>query len=922
MSYQDTLNLPKTAFKMKADLPKKEPEILKFWQKLNIYDTLRKEKKGRPKYILHDGPPYANGDIHMGHALNKILKDIIVKYKSMKGFDAPYVPGWDCHGLPIEYKVLAETPNSDKLSKMEIRKVCRDYANHFIQVQKEQFKRLGILGDWENPYLTLSNDYSASVIEVFKKLVEKGYIYKSKKPVYWCSTCKTALAEAEVEYKDVSSPSIYVKFPIKPTPKWETLSSKISTFNSQSFPTSILIWTTTPWTLPANVAIALNPQFEYALIKLRSETLIMAKELVESTLNTAGKNEYEELATFMGDELEMVICQHPFMDRESLVVLGSHVTRDQGTGCVHTAPGHGLDDYEVGFKYNLPVIIPVDDDGRFTNEVEEFAGLYVFEANKPIIEKIDSLGKLFHQETITHSYPHCWRCKNPIIFRATDQWFINLKAEDLQQRTLNTIKDVNWIPAWGEERFYNTVKYRGDWCISRQRSWGVPIPAFCCTKCNYSLLDLEAIELTENQIQNYGTNAWFEKDIDTFLPKGRKCPKCGNEEFKKEEDIIDVWFESGISYYAVLKKWDELTFPADLYLEGSDQHRGWFQSAILTSMATDGIPPYKAVLTHGFMLDESGKAMSKSLGNVVSPLEIIDKYGADILRLWVISEDYRTDVRLGEEILARMGESYRKIRNTFRFMLGNLYDFNPTLDKIPYQDMMRIDKWVLHRLTQLIQKIIDSYEKFEFHMIYHLLLNFCSTFLSALYLDILKDRLYTFKADSKERRSAQTVIYEVTTSLTRLMAPILSFTAEEIWQNLNNMEDKKPSVLLSSLPIPNPKYLDESLDSQWQEILEIREKVSKALEQSREKGLIGSSLEAQVILTYPQEKEKVIREYNSELKFIFIVSDVELIKGEVLKVEIKKAKGSKCSRCWNYSEIVGTNPEHPTLCERCIKIVK
>ncbi|MEW6096912.1 MAG: isoleucine--tRNA ligase [bacterium] len=911
MNYQDTLNLPKTEFKMKANLPKKEPDILKFWQEMNIYNTLRQEKNGCPKYILHDGPPYANGDIHMGHALNKILKDIIVKYKSMKGFDAPYVPGWDCHGLPIEYKVLAEIKDSDKLSKMEIRKACRDYASHFVEVQKEQFKRLGIFGDWEKPYLTLSNDYSASVIEIFKELVEKGYVYKSKKPVYWCATCKTALAEAEVEYKEVSSPSVYVKFPIKQVDKCPQIKPH----------SSILIWTTTPWTLPANVAIALNPQFEYALIKLDSETLIMAKELIEATLNVAGENHYEELATFMGDELEGVVCQHPFMNQESVVILGSHVTREQGTGCVHTAPGHGLDDYEVGFKYNLPVITPVDDNGKFTNEAQEFAGLNVFEANKPIVEKIDSLGRLFHQQTVTHSYPHCWRCKKPIIFRATDQWFIKLKTQDLHQRTLNAIKEVTWIPAWGEDRFYNTVESRADWCISRQRAWGVPIPAFDCTKCNYSFIDLDAIELTKNQIQNYGTNAWFEKDIDPFLQQGIKCPKCGSEELKKEEDIIDVWFESGVSHRAVLKKWQGLTFPADLYLEGSDQHRGWFQSAILTSMATDGIPPYKAVLTHGFMLDESGKAMSKSLGNVVSPLEIIENYGADILRLWVISEDYRNDVRLGHEILARMGESYRKIRNTFRFMLGNLYDFNPSSDKVAYEDLTRIDKWVLHRFTQLIQKITDAYEKFEFHTIYHLTLNFCSTFLSSLYLDILKDRLYTFKANSKERRAAQTVMYEVTTSLTRLMAPVLSFTSEEIWQNLNQ-QDKKPSVHLTSLPIPNPKYLNESLDSQWEEILEVRGEVSKALEEKRTNGLIGSSLEAQVILIYTQKEEKVLREYESDLKFIFIVSDVELINGETLKVEIKKAKGSKCSRCWNYSEVVGTNVEHPTLCERCIQVIK
>ncbi len=920
MNYQDTLNLPKTGFKMKADLPKKEPETLKFWQELNIYETLRQEKVGLPKYILHDGPPYANGDIHMGHALNKILKDIIVKYKSMQGFDAPYIPGWDCHGLPIEYKVLAETKDSNKLTKMEIRQRCRDYALNFAGVQKEQFKRLGIFGDWENPYLTLSNDYSAAVIEVFGELAEKGYVYKSKKPVYWCAACTTALAEAEVEYKDVSSSSVYVKFPIKPTHKWEILKSKIQNPKSkiQNFPASILIWTTTPWTLPANVAIALNPQFEYALIKLESETLLMAKELIEATLK--GKTDYEVLATFMGEELEGIVCQHPFIDRESVVVLGLHVTREQGTGCVHTAPGHGMDDYEIGFRYNLKVLTPVDAQGKFTEEAEEFAGLNVFEANKPIVEKLQSSGKLFAQETITHSYPHCWRCKKPIIFRATDQWFIKLTTADLQSRTLKAIKEVKWIPAWGEERFYNTVASRGDWCLSRQRAWGVPIPAFSCMECHQSLLDLDSIKLLKKQIQDYGANVWFEKEAEEFLTEGKKCIHCGGEKFNKEEDIMDVWFESGVSHRAVLRKRENLTFPADLYLEGSDQHRGWFQSAILTSMATEGLPPYKAVLTHGFMLDEHGKAMSKSVGNVISPLDIIDKYGADILRLWVISEDYRTDVRLGNEMLTRMGESYRKIRNTFRFMLGNFYDFNPNLDKVNYEDMLRIDQWILLRLTQLIQKVTEAYECFEFHIIYHLILNFCSSLLSALYLDILKDRLYTFKPDSKERRSAQTVMFEATTVLTRLMAPILSFTAEEVWQDIPQ-EGKKPSVHLTSFPVPDSKYLNESLAAEWDELLDVREVVSKALEEARAQGQIGSALEAEVILTYPQEKGKVISKYEDELKFIFIVSSVQLIKGEELKVEIKKAKGSKCSRCWNYSEAVGNYIEHPTLCERCLKAI-
>lgn len=967
MEYKETLNLPRTDFPMKANLLNIEPEIQKLWQEKDIYSLLRNRYIDSPKYILHDGPPYANGDIHIGHALNKILKDIIIKYKSMQGFDAPYIPGWDCHGLPIEHKVSEQKGNKD-LTQSEIRQKCRQYALNFVQLQKEQFKRLGIFGDWENPYLTLLPEYCAKIIETFGKMVEKGYIYKSLKPVYWCSTCCTALAEAEVEYSDKKTPSICVKFKI--------LSSNLDI----SYTSAVLIWTTTPWTLPGNVAIAFHPSLEYAAVKVDNEVLILASDLVEQAMDKGNIKSYEIISRFAGKELEGIICQHPFIQRQSVGVLAEYVTKDQGTGCVHIAPGHGLEDYDVGLKYNLPILAPVDGKGRFTQDVPEFEGLNVFDANKGIIERIEDLGKLFYKEDISHSYPHCWRCKRSVIFRATDQWFVNLQANDLQKKGLEAVKKVNWIPKWGEDRFYNTLESRGDWCISRQRAWGVPIIAFTCLDCKQYILDAEIIKKIAQLVAKQGMDIWFERSIVDLFSEGIVCPHCNSKNINKEKDILDVWFDSGVSHQAILRQRQYLAFPADMYLEGSDQHRGWFQSALITSMAIEGVPPYKSVLTHGFMLDDKGKAMSKSAGNVISPFEIIQKYGADILRLWVISEDYRYDVKLSKEILQQISDSYRKIRNTWRFMLSNLYDFNPNADKIDYEDLLDVDKWILYRLNRLIENVTQAYETFEFHLIYHFVVNFCTVDLSAVYLDITKDRLYTFAANDKQRKACQTAIYRVLTNLISLMAPILSFTCEEIWRYLP--VEKAESVHLSKFPLPNPIYKNEALSEKWENLLRIRSYVSTALEQERKNGVIGSSLEAKVIITIgnkgstdipvcvveaglaparnpvceeeitissvlSEKYKQLLVSYHQHLPALFIVSQVELkissedsigiltvnqkeakpdsrpsaLVNDNIWIEVKKADGNKCLRCWNYNTSVGDNKEYPDICERCVKAI-
>jgi isoleucyl-tRNA synthetase len=907
MDYSKTLNLPKTDFKMKANLRELEPRIQRYWEEIDIYSLLRRNSKGRPRYILHDGPPYANGDIHMGHALNKILKDIIIKHKSMQGFDAPYVPGWDCHGLPIEYKVMEEV-GKDRLSKIETRERCRKYALHYVKVQREQFKRLGIFGDWDHAYLTLSNEYSAWVLDAFGKIVKEGYVYRSLRPVYWCPSCKTALAEAEIEYREISSPSIYVRFPAAPQPPLHEASS-------------ILIWTTTPWTLPANVAVAFHPSYEYLSLETDGKIVVMAEDLVEEVFSKA-KKKMKVLRRFKGSQLEGITLQHPFIERDVRGVVASYVTRDTGTGCVHIAPGHGIEDYEIGLKYDLPVITPVDEDGRFTDEVEDFKGRGVFEADDLIIDLLERGGYLFHKEEITHSYPHCWRCKNPLIFRATDQWFIRLDFNDLRGRCLDWIDKVEWIPRWGRDRFYNTINSRSDWCISRQRAWGIPIPALICLRCGSYLLDPRIIDLVRDLVRIHGTGAWFEREVEAFLPHGIKCSKCGAKRFKKEEDILDVWFDSGVSHQAVLDQMDG--FPSDLYLEGSDQHRGWFQSSMITAMAIKGEPPYRAVLTHGFMLDENGVAMSKSRGNVISPMEVISKYGADVLRLWVSSEDYRGDVSLGEEILKRMVESYRKIRNTARFILGNLYDFDPTKDEVKMDELLLIDRYILNELQFFIKDIGMAYERFQFHRVYHLLNNFTSKTLSSLYFEILKDRLYTWGKSSVERRAAQWVLYQILDALTRIIAPILSFTSEEIWGYLKEKRGGlEESVHLASYPISRPEYLlDEKEYSDFKRLLSIREDVLLRIEERRAEGMVGSSLEAAVRIGASGEDLRILLHSKEELPSIFIVSQVEVSEEEGLKIVVERAKGRKCIRCWNISESVGKDTVHSQICSRCVEVIK
>jgi len=934
MDYKDTLNLPRTDFPMRANLPRREPEILREWEEKKLYQQIRRKFRDKPKYILHDGPPYANGHIHIGTALNKILKDFVVKSRSMMGYNAVYVPGWDCHGLPIELQV--EKTLGDKKARMgkdEVRKLCREYANKFIDIQRSEFKRLGVLGDWENPYTTMEYGYEAATIEELAKFVEKGSVYKGLKPVYWCIYCETALAEAEVEYFDHESPSVYVKFPLISEPEriLPILKDK---------KVYVVIWTTTPWTLPANLAIAFHPEYTYVAAEGGGEVYLTAAELLEETLRKAGVKHFKILGTFQGKDVEGLLCKHPFIDRESRLILADYVTLDQGTGCVHTAPGHGQEDYESGIKYGLKIYTPVDSQGRFTQEVPFFAGMNVFEANPAIVQKMRENGTLLAEERLTHSYPHCWRCKNPVIFRSTPQWFISMEVEDLRQKCLEWIQKVTWIPSWGEERISNMIAHRPDWCISRQRAWGVPIVAFYCGNCDYLLMDKKIMDFVAAKVAAHGADIWFAAPEKDLLPEGTACPRCGGREFKKETDILDVWFDSGVSQAAVLARRSDLAWPADMYLEGSDQHRGWFHSSLLAAVGTRGAAPYKAVLTHGFVVDGAGQKMSKSLGNTIAPQDVIDKYGAEILRLWVSAEDYKDDIRISDEILERLAEAYRRIRNTCRYMLGNLYDFDPARAAVPYAQLQELDKWALHRLQKLIERVRKAFEKFEFHIFFHTFHNFCAVDMSALYLDILKDRLYTSKADSLERRAAQTTLWEILTAMTQLMAPVLSFTAEEVWHHLFKTNPESPrgdrsSVHLELLPEVNEAFVNDPLAADWDKLLEIRGEISKALEQARKEKLIGHSLDAAVQVYAPQEVFPLLKAHADQLSTLSIVSAAvlhdptvqppmdaftsEVVKG--LRIKVTKAEGEKCERCWQYSPYVGTNPQHPTLCERCAAIV-
>ena len=929
MDYKATLNLPKTDFPMKASLSKKEPEILKQWQEMSLYEKIRHAGRGKPRFILHDGPPYANGHIHIGTAMNKILKDMIIRSRQMDGLDAPYVPGWDCHGLPIEHHVdqkLGERKKS--MTQTEIRKACRAYAERFIEIQKEEFKRLGVMGEWDNPYLSMNHAYVATIVREFGKFARDGSLVKSKKPIYWCSTCKTALAEAEVEYQDETSPSIYVKFPFV-----SDLGDVSSSLKGKKC--SLIIWTTTPWTLPANLAVALHPDFEYTAVQVEDEVYILAQGLLESTMEALGIPSYETLSTVDPKRLEGTRCRHPLYDRDSQVILGAHVTLDAGTGCVHTAPGHGREDYDVGLTYGLDIYSPVDRDGRFDDDVAFFAGRFVFEANDAVIEKLEAFGMLMGKFEIRHSYPHCWRCKKPVIFRATEQWFISMDKTGLREKALASIDEVRWIPHWGRDRIYGMIQNRPDWCISRQRTWGVPIVAFYCSDCNAWLVTEDIIEHVAQLFEKHGADIWFEKEPEELLPAGTVCPVCRGERFGKEQDILDVWFDSGVSHTAVLEQRDYLNWPADMYLEGSDQHRGWFHSALLTAVGTRGKAPYGTVLTHGFVVDGKGEKMSKSKGNVIAPDEIINRHGAEILRLWVAASNYQDDVRVSDKILKQLADVYRRIRNTCRFILGNIGDFDPESHWVDYSDMVEIDRYALHRLQELVTGVRKAYDTFEFHGAYHALYNYCTLDLSAFYLDVLKDRLYTSAHHSKQRRSAQTALYIILDTLTRLKAPIMVFTAEEVWSHMPGKRERDRSIHETELPVVNEGFVDPELGEKWMRILELRSEVSKALEEARAAKTIGHSLDAAVLLHVPEDFLGDAMPDARELREICIVSQVSFTDSESmpadayqsesisgLRISVSRVTEPKCERCWVHDASVGRDADHSTICTRCVQALQ
>lgn len=917
--YNSTLNLPKTDFPMRAGLPKSEPVTLKNWEEEKIYENLMEINEGKPLFVLHDGPPYANGNIHLGTALNKILKDFIVRYKNMSGFKAPYVPGWDTHGLPTELKARkkAGVGSSADISELELRKMCQEFVEGYIDDQRNQFKRLGVIGEWDNPYITLTHDFEAEQIRIFAEMACKGYIYKGLKPVYWCPECKTALAEAEIEYAEDPCHSIYVKFNVT-----DDL-GKFSAMGIDPKKVYFVIWTTTTWTLPGNVAICVGPSFDYAVIKCGDEYYIMAEELYKSAMKDAEKTDYEVVATIKGSELEYMKTAHPFMDRESVVIVGDHVTLESGTGCVHTAPGHGVEDYDVCRNYpEIPIIVPVDENGVLTEEAGMFAGLKTADANKPIAVHLEKIGALFALKKIIHQYPHCWRCKNPVLFRATDQWFCSV--DDFKDDAVKAIDEVEWIPGWGKDRITSMVRERKDWCISRQRKWGVPIPIFYCEECGEPLIDKEAMLAVADLFGKEGSNAWFTHTAEEILPKGKKCSKCGCTSFTKEKDIMDVWFDSGSSHAAVLKNRPYLKWPADLYLEGADQYRGWFQSSLLTSVATMGTAPYNAVLTHGWVVDGKGRVMHKSLGNGIDPQEVIDQYGADVLRLWVASSDYHADIRISPDILKQLSEAYRKIRNTARYILGNLNGFNPDENMVSLDELMPIDKWALAKLNILIDKVKEAYDKYEFHIVYHAIHNFCVVDMSNFYLDVLKDRLYTEKSNSKARRAAQTSIYIILNAMTRMIAPILAYTSDEIWKYMpHSSGEKAEHVIYNEMPEKVDITIDDDFMAFWDEIHELRDDVKKSLETFIKDKTIKSSLEAKVTLAASGDKLAFLKKAENELATAFIVSEVEIVENSSeLEIKIEKAEGEKCERCWVISKTVGENSDHPTLCSRCCENLK
>ena len=912
LDYGKTLNLPQTDFQMRASLPEKEPKILAEIFENGLYEKILKKNEGNEPYVLHDGPPYANGEIHIGHALNKVLKDTIVRYKNLKGYYTPFIPGYDTHGMPTEKKAIqALGLNRDEIPVSEFRDTCKKFTMEYKDKQTAGFKRLGVLGDWDNPYITYQPQMEAKQIGVFGEMYKRGFIYKGLKPVYWCTDCETALAEAEIEYKDVNSNTAYVKFPVR---------DANGLFDEKD--AYIVIWTTTPWTLPGNTMIAVGPEFKYAVVKVGNEKLVFAKDLVEKVMETAGIEEYEIIDEIDGEKLEGVICRHPFLDRDSIVVTGSedtvNVELGTGSGCVHCAPGYGKEDYLLGVKKKSEVVVCVDSKGVQRGEgAGRFDGMYYAKSDKAIINWLDENNRLLAKQVVNHSYPHCWRCKNPVIFRATSQWFASV--DGFRKETLEAIKTVKWIPAWGEERISKMVEDRNDWCISRQRTWGVPIPIFYCKECEKEYVTPESLDKVQAIFKEHGSNAWFDMTEKDLMPEGATCA-CGCTEFKKETDIMDVWFDSGSTHQSVL---EERGLPeANMYLEGSDQYRGWFQSSLLTAVATKGKAPYKEVLTHGYTVDEQGRKMSKSIGNVIAPQQIIDEYGADVLRLWVLSSDYKSDVSVSKTILKQVSEVYRKIRNTARYILGNTHDFQVNLP-VAYKDLQEIDKWALTRLNNLIRECTKAFDEYDFHAAYQAINQFCVTDMSNFYLDIIKDRLYTSKADSIERRAAQTVMYEILSALVKILAPMTCYTAEEIWKTMPHRKDEQvESVMLTKYPVANKEWDNEVLATRWDKIIDLKEEVAKKLEEARMEKIIGHSLNAKVTLFATEDKYKELYADKDLLQQVFIVSCVEIENSKreddsEVGIKVEMAEGEKCERCWMYSETVGKNHEHPTICARC-----
>ncbi len=917
IDYGKTLQLPVTEFPMRGNLPTMEPKMQQWWAEEDVYAKVQAHATGRPKFILHDGPPYANGDIHIGHALNKILKDIIVRYQSLNGFDAPYVPGWDTHGLPIEQAIA----NSGKVDRKtmdvnDFREACKNYALGMVEKQKAQFERLGVRGDWKNPYVTLDPTYEAQQIRLFGDMVKKGFIYKGLKPVYWSPSSESALAEAEIEYKDKTSNSIYVAFDV------------VDGKGLLPEGSAIVIWTTTPWTLPANLGISLHPEYTYVLVAVQGKTYVVAEEMLDGLRKELGWSDATVTGSVKGSELEYATCKHPFYERTSLVMVGEHVTLDAGTGCVHTAPGHGEDDFRIGQQYKLGVLCPVDGQGKLTSEAPGFEGVFIDKANGIIIEMIKESGHLLHSSTFQHQYPHDWRTKKPVIFRATEQWFASV--DGFRDAMLEEIRNLNWTPSWGEVRLHNMIATRGDWCISRQRTWGVPIPIIYCQSCNTHIANDETITSIAAHIEREGSSVWFKQPAEALLPEGFNCPSCGHDHFRKEMDIMDVWFDSGSSHTSVLETRPELQWPADLYLEGSDQYRGWYNSSLITAVATKGQAPYKGILSHGFVLDGEGRKMSKSLGNTVDPQQVNNKLGADILRLWVSSVDYQNDVRISDGILNQISEVYRKIRNTLRFFLGNLHGFNPAKDIVPVAQMGELERFAMVRLNRTIEKVRAAYENYEFHVVYQVIHHYCAVDMSTLYLDVRKDNLYADAIDDQTRRAAQTVLFASLDAITKLIAPILPHTADEVWRYIPG--EKVWSVQVSEMPQVDATLFNEAFESKWENMLNIREDVFKALELSRQSKLIGTSLAAYVHV-YPSKESATVLESYKAWDDLFIVSGLtihpvgtsvpaEAVKGEHVSVQVVVADGQKCERCWKVTLDIGAHVKHAALCRRCANVIE